>query len=428
MQRLARVSLTGAAVLALAGGLVAVGATTDDRPDGGPDRSALERVDDITRLQAHLVRVPEDHVSWSELGDAYLRESRSTADPTFYVKAEATYAKALALRPGHASAITGSAALAAARQDFGAALALADRALAADASDAAAYGIRSDALNGLGRYDEARAAAQQMTELRPGTAASTRAAYALALRGDVDGARAALEEAVRAATDPEDAADAQYCLGQLAWDEGDLPAARAAYEAGLEAVTDHAASRGGLAEVLVAEGDTELALDQLEELVEEVPAPRLLVQYGELLEATGDTEAAQEQYDAVRAAQQRQVENGRDVDTERALFEADHGEPEDALEAAQAAYAKRPQSVFTQDAYAWALHKAGRTRDALPVARAALRLGLRSPALHARVGTIEAAAGERGAARATLLRMMTLNPEFSPLHAPPAQELLASLS
>ena len=129
----------------------------------------------------------------------------------------------------------------------------------------------------------------------------------------------------------------------------------------------------------------------------------------------------------MRATQQLYAASGQDVDTELALFEADHGTPEDAVAAAEKAYAKRPKSIFTQDAYAWALHKAGRTREALPIARQALRLGLRSPALHARVGTIEAAAGERAAARATLVRMATLNPDFSPLHGPRAQELLASL-
>lgn len=427
MQRLARLALSGVAVLGLAAGLLAVGAAAGSPPQTSSDRPAVERVDEITRLQADLVRVPGNYSAWAQLGDAYLRESRTTADPTYYAKAEGAYEKALALRPGDAGPITGLAALAAARHDFAGALALTDRALAANAFDATTYAVRSDALNELGRYDESFAMVQKMADLRPGVDTSTRASYAFELRGDVAKARLALEEAVSLATDPADVAFAQYFLGELAWNTGDVAAARAAYEAGLVADPGYAALRAGLAEVLTVEGDVELALDELEGVVEDLPQPEFLVAYGELLEATGDTEAAQEQYDVVRATQQLYAANGQDVDTELALFEADHGTPEDAVASAEKAYAKRPLSIFTQDAYAWALHKAGRHAEALPIARQALRLGAELPAMIARVGTIEAAAGDRAAAVRTLTRALALNPEYSPLHAPAAQELLDSL-
>lgn len=427
MQRLARIALSGAAVLVLAGGLLAVGAAAGSPPETSSDRPAAERVDDITRLQADLVRVPEDYSAWAQLGDAYLRESRTTADPTYYAKAEGAYQKALALRPDDAGPVTGLAALAAARHDFAGALALTDRALALNDFAATTYAVRADALNELGRYDESFAAVRRMADLQPGVATSTRASYAFELRGDVEKARLALEEAVQLATDPADIAFAQYYLGELAWNEGDVPAARAAYEAGLAAMPADGRLRAGLAKVLAGEGSMDLALDELEDVVDGLPAPDLLVQYGELLEAAGREEDAQEQYDVVRATQQLFAANGQDVDTELAVFEADHGDPQEAVAVAEKAYAKRPMSVFTQDAYAWALHKAGRTREALPIARQALRMGLRSPALLAHLGTIEAAAGERAAARATLERTSTLNPDFSPLHGPRAQELLASL-
>jgi tetratricopeptide (TPR) repeat protein len=427
MQRLARVALSGVAVLGLAAGLLAVGAAAGSPPPSGTDRSAAQPVDEISRLQADLARTPGNYGAWARLGDAYLRESRTTADPTYYAKAEAAYEKALALRPGDAGPLTGLGALAAARHDFAGALALTDRALAVNAYDATTWAVRSDALNELGRYDESFAAVQKMAELRPGVDTSTRASYAFELRGEVDKARLALEEAVQLATEPSDVGFAQYYLGELAWNSGDVPGARAAYQAGLEADPGSGALRAGLAKVLAAEGDTALALDELQSVVQQLPQPEFLVQYGELLEAAGREEDAQEQYDVVRATQQLYAANGQDVDTELALFEADHGTPQDAVAVAEKAYAKRPKSIFTQDAYAWALHKAGRSREALPVARQALRLGLRSPAMIARVGAIEVAAGERAAAAKTLARALALNPEYSPLHAPKAQELLASL-
>lgn len=97
------------------------------------------------------------------------------------------------------------------------------------------------------------------------------------------------------------------------------------------------------------------------------------------------------------------------------------------MASAERAYRARPDAIFTQDAYAWALHAAGRSQEALPLARQAVRTGLRLPVLHYHLGVIEAAVGETTAAVTSLSTALELNPAFSPLHAPQAQSLLASL-
>ncbi len=149
--------------------------------------------------------------------------------------------------------------------------------------------------------------------------------------------------------------------------------------------------------------------------------------FSRALETDGQTDAAQEQYAVVLATQKLYAANGQDVDTELALFEADHGDPAAAVESAQKAYAKRPDAAFTQDAYAWALHAAGRDAEAMPVARQSVRLGLKSPTLYYRLGVIEAAAGDPATAKQSLEQALALNPSFSPLHAPRAKALLESL-
>jgi tetratricopeptide (TPR) repeat protein len=426
MSRWARRMVSAVAVAGLAGGLLALGAAAEPPPSPPPAQAVP--VDETSRLQADVARVPGNYRAWAQLGEVYLRSARESADPSYYAKAEGAFDRSLAVRPDdNDAALTGLAALAAARHDFGEALELTDRSLAVNAYSATTLAVRSDALNELGRYDESFAAVRQMAELRPGVDTSTRASYAFELRGDVDRARAALEEAVELATLPSDVAFAHYYLGELAWNTGDLPAAMQAYEAGLAADPTYLALSAGRAKVLAARGDVPAALAELQAVVERLPAAEFLIAYGELLEANGQQQAAQEQYDVVRATQALYAANGQDVDTELALFEADHGTPADAVAAAEKAYAKRPDSILTQDAYAWALHQAGRTREALPIARAATRTGLKSPALLARVGTIEAAAGETATARRTLTRALELNDGFSPLHAPRAVELLASL-
>jgi tetratricopeptide (TPR) repeat protein len=433
MQRWARGALSGVVVLGLAAGLLAVGAAAGAPPTedtAAPTTSAP--ADPVARgiadLQADLDRLPAHFQKWSELGFLYLQQARLTADPSLYGKAEQAFDKALALRPeNNDTALAGKSALAAARHEFREALALADQAMALNAFSPTTLSVRIDALTELGRYDEARATTQQLLDLRPGVDAFTRGSYAAELRGEVDQARKLLEQAAVIAASREDIAFAQYYLGELAWNTGDLAAAREAYDDALVADPDYLQAVAGRAKVLAAEGDAATALELYESVVTQLPQPEFLVAYGELLEAEGRLDEAEEQYSVVRAVQQLFAANGQDVDTELSLFEADHGTPADAVASAEKAYAKRPESIFTQDAYAWALHSAGRTAEALPIARKAVRLGLPAPAMHYHLGVIGAAAGDEPAARASLQKALDLNPSFSPLHAPKAAALLASL-
>jgi tetratricopeptide (TPR) repeat protein len=179
---------------------------------------------------------------------------------------------------------------------------------------------------------------------------------------------------------------------------------------------------------LAAAGDTTAALALYREAVEAQPQPQYVVELGELLESAGQKAAAREQYDVVRATQQLFAASGANIDLELALFEADHGNPARALRYARAAYQARPESILVQDAYAWALHKAGRSADALPIALGAQRLGTRLPYLRYHLGVIEAAVGDRAAARRSLTGALALNPAFNPLQAPAARQLLRSLA
>ncbi len=433
MQRWARRTVSGVAVVGLAAGLLAIGTAAGSPPDAAPPVAApagrTTPGQTVEELQQDLDRVPGNYPAWSALGLAYVEQARVTADPTLYARAEGAFERSLALRPAdNDAALTGQATLAAARHEFADALALTDRALAINAYSPTTWAVRSDALTELGRYDEARAAVQRLLDLSPdGVDALTRASYALELRGDVDGARAALEQAAQEATRPADVAFAQQYLGELAWNDGDLAVAGQAYDAGLAADPTSLTLLAGRAKVQAAQGDTVAAAADYRRVVERLPAPEHLIAFGELLEATGEQQEAQEQYAVVRATSQLYAANGQDVDTELALFEADHGDPATAVERAARAYADRPDAVHVQDAYAWALHAAGRSAEALPIARAAARLGLRSPSFAYHLGAVEAAAGDPVAARRALQRAVDLNPTFSPLHAPRAEALLERL-
>ena len=383
----------------------------------------------IAGLQTKLAANPQDAAGWAALGLAYVQQARITADPSFYAKAGQALATSLTVKPvGNAEALVGSASLAAGRHDFLEALTLVNRALVINDYSATAYGVKTDALTELGRYDEALTAVQRMVDLRPGLDSLARVSYSFELHGDIPQARATLERASRDAFSPADKAFAEYYLGELAWNSGDLAGARAHYDAGLATDPAYLPLVEGRAKTSAARGATAEALSDLRQVTQTQPQPAYLVQLGELLEATGQPAAARQQYDVVRATEQLFIAQGVDVDVELALFEADHGSPASAVAAARKGYDRRPLSITAQDAYGWALHAAGRDTEALPLARQAVRLGSPQPALYYHLGVISAAVGDRAAARAALTRALSLNPHFNPLQAPRARTLLGSLA
>jgi tetratricopeptide (TPR) repeat protein len=397
------------------------------RVDGVPAGSSAALAATIAAAQRRLARLPADWATWAELGVAYVQQARLTADPAYYPKAEGAVRRSFEVQPsGNFLGLIGRGALAAARHDFPAALQAGQRAAVIDPYSAAAQGVITDALIELGRYDEAWVAVQRMVDLRPDTGSLARASYAAELRGDPARARQLLADALQLAPSPVDAGFACYYLGELAWNSGDLAGAGGWYAEGLRRAPDYLPLLSGRARVAAAQGRFAAAIADYRTLVARQPQPGYLIEYGDLLAARGDAAGAAAQYAVLRTEEKLFAAQGVNVDLELALFDADHGAPARALTEARAEYAVR-RSVAVEDGLGWALHVNGRDADALPHARAAVRLGTRSALFRYHLGAIEAALGDRAGARRDLAGALGLNPHFSPLHAPRAQAALRRL-
>lgn len=436
-RRLGRGLLTVGGVLVLAAALLAAGTafggpTGRSEPESTgarPPAAGASLATGITALQNDLRRVPGNDRGWAQLGAAYVQQARLTADPGLYGKADGAFAESLRLRPvGNDLALAGQAGLAAARHEFARAVELCDAALAINAYSPAALAVKVDGLTQLGQYEAARTVLDRLLQLHPSVDSFSRASYAYELQGDVDNARTALERSLGVASAPADKAFVHYYLGELAWNNGDIDGAAAAYDAALADDAAYVPSLAGRAKVKAVRGDIEGALADDRAAILRQPQPATLVELGELLQAQGRTVEADQQYAVVRATQQLYAASGQVVDAELALFEADHGDPAKAVALAARADTARPDSIIAQDSYAWALHAAGRDAEALPLAKAALRTGLHSPSFRYHLGAIEAALGDRVAARNDLQAALSLNPAWNPLQAPKAQALLAGLS
>ncbi|MFJ8434045.1 tetratricopeptide repeat protein [Kitasatospora sp. NPDC094019] len=425
--------------IALCGGLAVFGAldrtgsgtarpaTDSARPAGGrsaPD-SSLTRA--ITADQQRLRQLPSDAAGWARLGAEYVEQARLTADPSYYPKADEALHRSLTLAPqANADALTGLGALANARHLFDQAREFAEQAITASPAHWPAHAVLADARTQLGDDPGATEAVQQLLDRRPGTASFTRAAYDLEQHGRTDDARAALRQALDGAYDPADKAFCQYQIAELDRNSGRADEALTGYRQALLTDPDHTPALAGQARAEAALGRNDEALRDYTAAVARVPLPQYLLELGELQESLGRPEQAREQYRLLAAEQRLAAANGVVDDLTLGQFQADHGDPAEAVRLLRAEWARR-QNVLVADALAWALHRTGADAEALDLARRAQAHGWRNALFLYHLGTVEHALGHTDDARTHLTEALTADPAFNPLQAPLARAALAGL-
>jgi tetratricopeptide (TPR) repeat protein len=397
-------------------------------PDAALSGIAGGDVDTLTTsLEQRLRTVPGDDRSWATLALLYVEQAHATGDADYYAKAERAVARSLELRPvdnssGHAVA----AALAAARHDFSGALREADTALRIDEYDATALSVRVDALTELGRYDDARRAAALADLRRPGVPTAIRYAYQQELRGRLGRSARVLTQALEGAATSFDRGELLPLLSDLHRRQGRFGAAGRAVALALREQPDSVPALVSRARLLVARGDLDAAARTWRDVVRRLPTAEHLTELGELELTRGRPAAARTHLEAVDASLREQRRGGVGADLETAIFESDHGDPARAISAARAEWDAR-RSIHAADAYAWALHRQGRDREALRLALAATRLGTQEAQLWLHRGSIEAALGLTAAARTSLQRGLAADPGASPWPAARARAVLRSL-
>ena len=420
----------------LTAGLVAVTSGKSQADDGataGSPAAATPVVDHnslagaIEIAQVRLRTLPKDDQTWAQLGSAYVQQARVTVDPSFYPKAEGALQRSLQLKPaGNVAAFVGEGSLANARHEFAQALTWGRKAVAADPYNAGAYGVLNDALTQLGQYPAADTAVQKMLDLQPGLSSFSRASYAFEEKGQVTAAREAMQRALDESTDPADIAFCRYYLGELDFNDGDPTAALEQYRLGLLSQPSSDTLLAGRAKSEAALGQSAAAVRDYATVVNRIPQPEYMLEYGQLLDSLGRTTEAKAQYAVYDSIQQLFKANGVVDDLAAAVFDADHGSPVTAVQHARAEWSRR-HSVLVADALAWALHQNGQNAEALTYAKQANRLGWLNATFAYHQGMIELGLGQRAAARTDLTRALKINPHFSLAQAPKAVAALGSL-
>ncbi|KQX53645.1 hypothetical protein ASE09_05435 [Streptomyces sp. Root66D1] len=384
-----------------------------------PDLAALI-ADREKWLRAH----PDDDASWAALGTAYTERGTRLGDVRDYPRAERALRRSLAERPaarGNLDAQLGLGALAGARGDWRTAKLWGERVRKADPKRRPVYPVLIDAYNGLGEYKAAQKAVESLEGLHAGALTRSRAAESFRDRGWREDADAAAQDAVALAETEAEKAASLARLGDLAWERGEPEEALSRFGAALRLVRDHGPSLAGRARALAALGRTEEALRDWRAALARLPLPEYVLEAGELHESLGLDGDARALYERLRTGTWARGE------VALGLLDADHGDPAAAVRRLRAEWARGHRSVAVADALGWALHWSGESKEALEYAKRATDEGLRSALFAYHRGEIERTLEQSGPARRHLAEALRINPAFSPLLAPKAQEAVAAL-
>ncbi|WP_257133042.1 tetratricopeptide repeat protein [Streptomyces sp. ms184] len=431
-----------AAGVLLAGALVAV-----DDGDGRPkEPGPVERAEaaatagspaslsDLTALigdrQKWVESHPKDAPSLATLGTAYVEWARRSADTAYYARAEQALKRSLEAQPGergNGAAWLGLAALANARHDFLAAKRWGETVRKQQPKAWNVYPVLIDAYTGLGDRKAATAATETFGELRKGVPALARTADLYRGNGWREDALATAREAADRATQPAEKAEALHRLGELAWERGEPEEAVAQFDAALRTDSGQLTSLAGRARALAALDRTDEALAAYQSALEKLPRPQYALELGELYESLGLDGDARTQYAELREMVAAAKKDGVDESLVLARFEADHGDPEAAVELLRAQWRGQHRSAAVADALGWALHRAGKSEEGLEYAQLAADTGVRNASYAYHLGVIQRELADYGPARRNLEQAVRTNPAFSPLAAPLAQEALDAL-
>jgi tetratricopeptide (TPR) repeat protein len=361
-----------------------------------PEQSPAERA--ISSARQKTAVTPDRVEPYVELAFALARRARETADPRFYEQGEAAVQEALRRVPDSYEARKARVWLLLGRHRFAEALEEARSLQARLPDDPQVYAFLVDAHVELGNYAEAEEAAQWLLDLRPGGASGlTRAAYLRELFGDLDGALELMRSAL-GRTPPEEHEERAWLLTQVGHLErlaGRLPAAEEALAQALAEFPGYHYALGERAHVHGTQGRHGAAVELLRQRWESAPHPENLYELAAALEKAGRSREARQAFRRFERAAKAESASEDNANRELVAYYADHaGRPAEALRVAERELGRR-RDVHTRDAYAWALFRNGRPREARREIEAVLAVGVRDPGILAHARAIRSATRSR---------------------------------
>ena len=368
------------AALLLAASLVAGAAAAE--PFTSPAERAIRAAETVVKAR------PKEPAGHHALAMAFARRARETSDGADYERAQRALDRAAKIEGQSESSRFDAEKvqiwILLGRHEFAAAR---DRARALNQrvpDDVMVYGYLTDASVELGDYGAAEESAQWMLDLQAGNVpALTRAAYLRELFGDPEGAIELMAQSYERVppTEVEDRAWILTQIGHLSLLQGKQADAERVLEQALALYPGYHYALAGLARVRYEQRRPDEALALLRRRYDAAPHPENLFELARALERAGHADEARRAFAKFEAKALAESQRADNANRELVFYYADHAHrPADALRIAEREIARR-HDVFTRDAYAWALHRSGRSPEAREQLDKALAIGVREPDL-----------------------------------------------
>jgi tetratricopeptide (TPR) repeat protein len=366
----------------------------------------------IEAARAAIAKDPGNFEHHNALALAYARRARETADHVWYDRASASLGMSLERSPDNFEARKLQCWVLLGQHRFAEALEAAKALRARSGDDATVYGLLTDAHVELGNYAEAEDAAQWMLNMgRSSVPGLTRAAYLRELFGDIEGSIEMMNQAAGRLS-PQETEDRAWVLtqiGHLYTVIGKTADADRVLDEALRLMPDYHYALAALGRLRTMEGRSEEAVTLFRKRYESAPHPENLFDLGEALHRAGrvrESKAAFVEFEHKALAESEAQDN---ANRELVAYYADYAaKPREALRIATMEIGRR-RDILTLDAWAWALHRSGRSREALPAIEKALAVGTVDARLLYHGAVIAKAAGRPKAARQYLQRSLEVN-------------------
>ncbi|MCI0556245.1 MAG: tetratricopeptide repeat protein [Anaerolineae bacterium] len=385
----------------------------------------------IKTVQNKIKQNPKDAVSYTLLGDLYIRQARETGDVSGYQRAETALNQALEILPGYSPAGSLLASVYYAQHEFAKALTLAEKVYESNTKNSQVRIVIADSYLSLGNYEDAEVIYKEIGETNVTPPLLARLAHLAELKGNSDEALTLIQraagEALNSGGTKESVAWYLLRVGDMYFNTGEIREAGAYYEASLRVFDNYHLALAGLGKVRAAQGKYDQAIGYYQHAINIVPQPDFLAALGDIYMLTGQTDEAKIQYETVEYIGKLAAINQQIYNRQLANFYSDHDmHLDEALDLALTELESR-KDIYGYDSAAWAYYKNGNYKDAQHMMDQAMALGTRDALLFYHAGMIAHALGDNQQARNHLHQALTINPYFSILYSEEARKTLDAL-
>lgn len=263
----------------------------------GDPAEAEQRRTTYAALKQKLSADPSDKKSWIKLTELYITEARITGNfGSNYDIAltilddllEKTKTSSPANDEVRGEALTLKALIKLSQHKFKEAQVLGEEAIKLDPYRAFNYGVLVDAHVELGNYAAAVQMSDRMVSIRPDLRSYSRVSYTRELHGDIPGAIAAMDMAVKAGyPGMEDTSWSRVILGRLFENKGDLKKAEEHYMAAITERQNYPPGMLAMGRLEMKKGNYEKAEKYLQDAIRLMPDAHAYMELARTYEAAG---------------------------------------------------------------------------------------------------------------------------------------------